>query len=106
MAKRELLGMMDCPECGRAGAEIKAQKNGLLYRWCADGCNAQFFARNKEQESEMRKHMKAVPVTDTAPEKPAEKPAAKPEPEPAAQSKPVHRRPGNPLLDILQGAAS
>ncbi len=104
MARRETLGTMACPECGAAGAEIKAQKNGLLYRWCADGCNAQFFARTAEQEAAMRKHLKAAPVTDTAPEKPAEKPAAKLEPEPPA-AKPAPKRPGNPLLDILYGAA-
>lgn len=101
MAKRETLGVMDCPECGQSGAEIKAQKSGLLYRWCGAGCNAQFFARNAEQEAAMRRHLTAAPVTDTA-EKPAA-PAA-PAPEPEAQPAAPKKRPSNPLLDILQGA--
>lgn len=98
--KREILGTMTCPECGAAGAHIKAQKSGLLYRWCADGCNAQFFARTAEQEGGMRQHVTAAPVTDTAEKPEPAKPAARPEPEPKA--KPM--RTGNPLLDILQGA--
>ena len=47
MSKREILGTMDCPECGMSGAEIKAQKTGLLYRWCPE-CNAQYFPRTAE----------------------------------------------------------
>ena len=106
MAKRETLGSMKCPECGADGAEIKAQKNGLLYRWCGQGCNAQFFARNADQEYAMRKHVKPAPepakapsatVTDTAPK------AAPKAPEPAPEL-PKKKGTGNPFLDLMQGA--
>lgn len=75
MAKGEILGLMACPECGEDGAQIKRAKSGLLYRWCAKGCNAQFFARNADQEFTMRANLfeakkPAVSVTDTG-EKPA-----------------------------------
>lgn len=72
---KEIIGHMDCPECGRAGAQIKLQKNGRPYRFCADGCQAQFFARNDEQEKAMRTAM--VPVTGTGPEA-EEMPATQP----------------------------
>jgi len=75
MAKREVLGVMDCPECGMSGAEIKAQKSGLLYRWCPD-CNAQYFPRTVEASA--RLGLKAgigavpvVPVTVTEEKAPA-----------------------------------
>lgn len=61
----EVLGSMACPECGRSGAIIKRQKTGRLYRFCAAGCQAQFFARNDEQEKAMRANLAPVPVTGT-----------------------------------------
>ena len=70
MAKREVLGTMDCPECGMSGAEIKAQKTGLLYRWCPD-CNAQYFPRTAEASERLGKKagigaaVAPAPVTGT-----------------------------------------
>ena len=43
---REVIGHMDCPECGEA-AEVKRTKAGLAYRWCTE-CNAQYFPRTVE----------------------------------------------------------
>lgn len=100
MAKGEILGLMACPECGEDGAQIKRAKSGLLYRWCAKGCNAQFFARNADQEFTMRAHLfeakkpavsvtvsepkpaAPVTVTDTGP-KPTENPVPIPAPKAA-----------------------
>ena len=73
----EILGRMACPECGRDGAIIKMQKNGRLYRFCADGCQAQFFARNAGQESAMKAAMGPVTGTGRAEAKPEAKPEAK-----------------------------
>lgn len=96
MSKREILGTMPCPECGASGAEIKLQKGGaLLYRWCAGGCNAQFFARNSGQEKAMRAAVGAVlaPVTVKEPEREPEK----------APELPKKKGTGNALLDLVQG---
>lgn len=43
---REVIGHMDCPECG-SEAEVKRTKAGLAYRWCTE-CNAQYFPRTAE----------------------------------------------------------
>lgn len=74
MAKRELVGHQDCPECGRSGAEVKVAKSGLVYRWCPD-CNAQYFPRTVEASDRLRRAMVPVTVTgaDQGPE-PAEIP--------------------------------
>jgi hypothetical protein len=73
MAKREVLGVMDCPECGLSGAEVKRAKSGLLYRWCPE-CNAQYFPRTVEGSA--RLGLRAG-MAGAVPEKPAEKPAEK-----------------------------
>lgn len=54
MAKREVVGTMQCPECGLDGAQVKRQKNGLLYRWCPD-CEAQYFPRNQAASDRLAK---------------------------------------------------
>jgi hypothetical protein len=54
MAKREVLGVMDCPECGMSGAEVKQAKSGLLYRWCPE-CNAQYFPRTDDASARLGK---------------------------------------------------
>lgn len=85
MAKREVIGVCNCTECGFEDAEIKAQKSGLLYRWCPE-CNAQYFTRDTVTSERLRAKIrgavpKVAPVTvpDSAPEpvKPAPKPAQK-----------------------------
>lgn len=65
MAKREVFGKCECPECGFPDAEIKLQKSGLAYRWCPDCC-AQYFPRTKEASDRMiKKYGIAQAGTDT-----------------------------------------
>lgn len=116
MAKREVLGLVDCPECGMSGAEVKAQKNGLAYRWCPE-CNAQYFPRTEEASARLLAKVGAsVQVSDTgAAEVP--RPAAKvaPVPIPVSERKPVaeqgselpkKRGTGNPFLDLVNGVTA
>lgn len=58
---REIIGLVDCPECGLSGAQIKLQKSGLAYRFCPD-CAAQFFPRS---EAESKRLLSKIPVTGT-----------------------------------------
>ncbi len=76
MAKAPALATCKCTECDFPEAEIKASKNGLLYRWCPD-CNVQVFARTPQQEKSMRRIVDAGTVTHTE-----TKPAPIPKPPP------------------------
>lgn len=49
MARGELIGLMDCPECGFVEAEVRPDKSGHAYRFCPD-CTAQYFSRGGEKE--------------------------------------------------------
>lgn len=44
MAKSELIGLCDCPECDFPDAEVRNDKGGHPYRFCPD-CTAQYFTR-------------------------------------------------------------
>lgn len=44
MAKSELIGLCDCPECGFPDAEVRNDKSGSPYRFCPD-CTGQYFTR-------------------------------------------------------------
>lgn len=44
MARGELIGLTDCPECGFDSAEVRPDKSGAPYRFCPD-CTAQYFSR-------------------------------------------------------------
>lgn len=87
MAKKQIIGVMACPECGFPDAEVKPQKNGLLYRFCPD-CNAQYFPRTAETSERLAVKMTPVSVTGTEQEG-APSPAQVPEPEP--KKKPASR---------------
>lgn len=86
MAKREVLGVMPCPECGHDSAEVKAQKNGLCYRYCPE-CNAQYFPRTEDASNRLlakvgktpvpETETKATPEAKTVPAKEPAKPAQK-----------------------------
>lgn len=130
MAKREILGLMDCPECGMSGAEVKAQKNGLAYRWCGE-CNAQYFTRTAEASARLlakvgaggtaEPEAKPVTVTEAEPERRSYEGQAKvyadsikpvPEARKAEPKKPVpepmpelpkKRGTGNAFLDLVHG---
>lgn len=47
MAKRELVGLTDCPECGFTDAEVRPDKSDSLYRFCP-GCTSQYFTRGND----------------------------------------------------------
>lgn len=85
MAKTPALATCKCTECDFPDAEIKASKNGLLYRWCPD-CNVQVFARTPQQERAMRRIVEAkgaAPAETPPAPKPAPTPAPTPAPKPA-----------------------
>lgn len=44
MARGELIGLCECPECGFVDAEVRPDKSGSPYRFCPD-CTAQYFSR-------------------------------------------------------------
>jgi hypothetical protein len=67
MARKDAIGHMDCPECGFDRAEVRADKNGGLYRYCP-ACSAQYFTRGETtREKNLRAKMRPVPVTVTEP---------------------------------------
>ena len=89
---REVIGHMDCPECGEA-AEVKRTKAGLAYRWCTE-CNAQYFPRTSEASDRLIAKCggtRSEPLPVTAPAAKAQKAEAKPAPAPVpkAQQEPV-----------------
>lgn len=97
--KKEILGTMKCPECGHDAAEVKAQKNGLPYRYCPE-CDAQYFARTTAAADRLWLKIgqstqggRSVTVTEAGPV--ASPPAALPKP----------KGTGNALLDFVAGAA-
>ena len=112
MAKREVFGVMVCPECGHDAAEVKPQKSGLAYRWCPE-CNAQYFTRCETTSGRLlAKIGKAAPVTDTDTKagitgntraEPAT--AGRAEIDPPAVVPPKKKGTGNALLDLIQGNA-
>lgn len=103
---REVIGHMDCPECG-GEAEVKRTKAGLAYRWCTE-CNAQYFPRTAEASERLIGKCKdakpaPLPVTATEP-KPAAakvKPAPTPKAEPAPAPAPAPAKPRSPFDDAL-----
>lgn len=104
---REVIGHMDCPECG-GEAEVKRTKAGLAYRWCTE-CNAQYFPRTAEASDRLiGKCTDAkpvpLPVTGTEP-KPAPKaktaPAPMPKIEPKTEPAPAPAKPRSPFDDAL-----
>lgn len=65
MARGELLGLCNCPECGFPDAEVRPDKSGSPYRFCPD-CTAQYFSRGNEQKKanllkQIRKRPEAAP---------------------------------------------
>ena len=103
---REVIGHMDCPECGGA-AEVKRTKAGLAYRWCTE-CNAQYFPRTAEASDRLigkctDAKLAPLPVTGTEP-KPAAakvKPAPTPKAEPVPAPAPAPAKPRSPFDDAL-----
>lgn len=98
MARGELIGMMNCPECGFAEAEVRPDKSGSPYRFCPD-CTAQYFTRGQPEKvrnlmSKVRlskpvekeisevsvKEISADSPVKAAPTAPASKPSTPPQP--------------------------
>lgn len=98
---REVLGEMACPECGGV-AEVKAQKNGMAYRWCTD-CNAQYFPRTAEASDRLLAKCGAKKPAP-APE-PAAPTVTAPAPAPAPKAKPKTANPFDFLLNPPSKAA-
>lgn len=73
MAKKEVVGHMTCPECDFPDAEVKADKNGNLYRYCPE-CSAQYMTHGRPHKVEnLKARMRGA--APAAPE-PVEVPAA------------------------------
>lgn len=106
MAKREVLGVMACPECGHPDAEVKVQKNGLVYRFCPE-CNAQYFPRTVDASARLLAKVGGA-VTDTGTDTGKGGQAASVA-APAVPEKPIPlpkpKGTGNPLLDFVRGVA-
>lgn len=86
MGKREVLGLVKCPECDFDGAEVKLQKNGKAYRYCPE-CDAQFFARTDAASDRLLAKTGAKKAPEPEP-KPAPAPEVKPAPEPEPKPAP------------------
>ena len=84
MGKREVLGLVKCPECDFDGAEVKLQKNGKAYRYCPE-CDAQYFARTDAASDRLLAKAGAKKAQEPEP-----KPAPAPEPK-AAPAKPAKK---------------
>lgn len=85
-----ILGHIDCPTCGTAGAmRITHDKNGDPFGYCEDGCSQQLRIGGKP--ARVRKFLArypwaAGPATEPAP---APAPAAKPAPAPVTATAPA-----------------
>lgn len=107
MARGELLGLCNCPECGFIDAEIRPDKGGNPYRFCPD-CTAQYFSRGvphkvKNLLAKIRKKEpdkpQAAPVSlPVVPAKADATEKAKPAPAPANPPTPAQGKPaGKPF---------
>lgn len=108
MAAKTPLGHVECPECGFEAAEIRADKNGHLYRYCPD-CSAQYFTRGElVREKNLRARMRPVtePVTEAgqgAPRPPVAAHPIKPQPapKPPAAAQPIKPQPVPKRVGLL-----
>lgn len=70
MAKSELIGLCNCPECGFKDAEVRNDKSGAPYRFCPD-CTSQYFTRGEPHKAKnllAKLHQaKAAPAEAIAP---------------------------------------
>lgn len=88
------IGLCKCPECDNENAEVKPQRNGLVYRFCP-GCKAQYFPRTPETSDRLRAKMRPDTVTDTAPAAPSA-PVEEVKPQPVPAPMPKAPRQGKP----------
>jgi hypothetical protein len=64
--RKSAIGHITCPTCDHVDAEVKEDKNGHAFIFCPD-CNQQLFTRGDHRDAKLRKKMRPVTVTDTAP---------------------------------------
>lgn len=88
MARGELIGLCECPECGFIDAEVRPDKSGAPYRFCPD-CTAQYFSRGvphkvkhllvkvRKIAAEVKGAPDVAPATPAAPDPAPAKPARK-----------------------------
>ncbi len=70
MAKTELVGLMECPDCGHPDAEVRKTKTkGWAFRYCPE-CTMQGFTKSEEGSARM--------IAKARPKPPAVKPSAPP----------------------------
>lgn len=94
MARKQSVGLIACPFCDFADAEVREDKNGKAYSYCPE-CDMQSFTRTAAQDARMRERMRpiAAPTPTPAPEPtPAPAPIAEPAPEPSPQPAPARQR--------------
>ncbi|MFO0255637.1 MAG: hypothetical protein ACK52V_16120 [Betaproteobacteria bacterium] len=58
MAKKPVIGYMQCPDCDFPDAEVREDKHSLAYRYCPE-CNLQTFTREPVKDARMRARMRA-----------------------------------------------
>lgn len=80
-----ILGYTPCPICP-IEAEVRTDRHGLAYIYCAHGCHTQVFTRDKHRDGLLRERMRPVAAAVASP---APAPAAAPASAPIAQSVPA-----------------
>lgn len=88
MAKGEVLGHIECPACGWADMEVRADKKGNPYGYCIE-CNQQIFTHGGTRGAHLLARMRkaSAPAADPAPTTPAGSPR-----EPAPEDAPAPKR--------------
>ena len=66
MARAELIGHMDCPECSFPDAEVRPDKSGAPYRFCPD-CTAQYFTRGGVKATQLLAKVRKITTAPAAP---------------------------------------
>lgn len=72
-----ILGHVPCPICPR-DAEVRHDRHGLAYIYCAHGCHTQVFSRDKHRHDMLTARMR--PITAAVAESTDPAPAAAPVP--------------------------
>lgn len=104
-----ILGHIDCPTCGTAGAmRITRDKNGDPFGFCEAGCNQQMRiggSAHRVRAFVKRYPWAAPPAPEAAPAPAPAAPAAAPA-KPAAAPAPAKKRGGAGFFDSLLGGAA
>lgn len=107
MAKTELVGYQECPDCGHPDAEIRLTKTrGWAFRYCGECCQQTF---SKSEEGSARMIQKCRPKSTTspapaAPIAPVDKPVPEKKPPPVALPGSPNEPPCKPTVTRKKGA--